>query len=69
MCVGTLIYLVSPVDVILEGVLGALGYLYDVALVMACVKEIKEDLDKYLLWREGNNLKPEKGLELVPVNQ
>ncbi len=56
MC-GTLIYLVSPVDIIPEGVLGALGYLDDVALVMACVKAIKEDLDKYLLWQEENNLK------------
>ncbi len=49
--VSALTYLVVPGDLIPDILPGA-GYLDDAAVILACVKLIKSDLDEYIEWRD-----------------
>ena len=51
--IGALVYFVSPVDLIPDMIPG-IGLLDDAAVVAACLRLVKGDLDAYSLWREGN---------------
>lgn len=52
--VSALLYWLSPVDAIPDIVPG-LGYLDDAAVIAACLKLVKSDVDEYQKWREENN--------------
>ena len=53
--VSALIYVLSPIDLIPDGIPGA-GYLDDAAVVLMCLKAGSEDdLKEYQKWREENN--------------
>ena len=58
--VGTLLYIVSPMDVIPDFI-PIVGQLDDVAIVALCLKLIQPDLDKYVAWRRstGREVAPE----------
>lgn len=48
---SALIYVLSPIDVIPDFVPGA-GYLDDAAVIAACLKLVKSDVEKYDQWRK-----------------
>ncbi len=52
--VSTLLYLCSPIDLIPDFIPG-LGYLDDVAVVMACLKLVESDVKEFIQWRDTNN--------------
>lgn len=50
--VSALIYWVSPIDIIPDCIPGV-GYIDDAAVVLACLKMVKTDLDEYKIWLEA----------------
>ena len=50
---GTLLYVISPIDMIPDFI-PVLGYVDDAAVVTACLKMIKVDLDAYRRWKNKN---------------
>ena len=50
--VSALIYYVSPVDLIPDFIPVA-GTLDDAAVILACMRFIRKDLDAYIAWRDG----------------
>ena len=53
--ISALIYFVSPVDIIPD-FLHVVGYLDDAAVVAACIKLVKSDIDDYKQWRKINKI-------------
>lgn len=53
--ISALIYFVSPVDIIPD-FLPVVGYLDDAAIVAACIKLVKSDIDDYKQWRKINKI-------------
>lgn len=53
--ISALIYFVSPVDIIPD-FLPVVGYLDDAAVVAACIKLVKSDIDDYKQWRKINKI-------------
>lgn len=53
--ISALIYFVSPVDIISD-FLPVVGYLDDAAVVAACIKLVKSDIDAYKQWRKINKI-------------
>ena len=53
--ISSLIYFVSPVDIIPD-FLPVVGYLDDAAVVAACIKLVKSDIDDYKQWRKINKI-------------
>ena len=53
--ISALIYFVSPVDIISD-FLPVVGYLDDAAVVAACIKLVKSDIDDYKQWRKINKI-------------
>ena len=53
--ISALIYFVSPVDIIPD-FLPVVGYLDDAAVVAACIKLLKSDIDDYKQWRKINKI-------------
>ena len=53
--ISALIYFVSPVDIIPD-FLPLVGYLDDAAVVAACIKLVKSDIDDYKQWRKINKI-------------
>lgn len=51
--VSALSYLVSPIDLIPDFI-PVVGLLDDMAVVSVCIKVTKDELEKYLAWRETN---------------
>lgn len=51
--VSAVIYILSPIDVIPDVVLGA-GYIDDAFVVAACLKLVETDIDEYIEWKEKN---------------
>lgn len=51
--VSALVYFVSPIDVILDGI-PFLGFLDDAAVIGACLKLVQSDIDDYKAWRAQN---------------
>lgn len=54
--VGTLVYVLSPIDIIPDFIPG-FGYLDDAGVVELCRRLIKSDIDKYRAWKESGNQK------------
>ena len=54
MIIASIIYFVSPVDLIPDFIVGA-GYVDDMAVIAFTIKQIAEDLEKFKLWKETNN--------------
>ena len=52
--ISALIYCLSPVDAIPD-IIPGFGYVDDAAVVAACLKLVKSDVDEYQKWREENN--------------
>lgn len=50
--VAALLYLASPVDIIPD-VIPVIGHGDDAIVIALCLKGVKEDLDKYIIWRDG----------------
>ena len=53
--ISALIYWLSPVDAIPD-VIPGLGYVDDAAVIAACLKLVKSDINEYEKWRKENNL-------------
>ena len=51
--ISALIYVLSPADIIPDGILGV-GYLDDAAVVTICWKLVKSDVEEYKRWRQMN---------------
>ena len=51
--IGALLYFVSPIDLIPDGIPGV-GYFDDAAVVVVCWKFVEVDVDKYQKWRKEN---------------
>ncbi len=54
MVVSSLIYFVSPIDVVPDTI-PVLGYTDDAAVLVACAAFIKPDLDRFIEWRDAQN--------------
>lgn len=59
--VGTLLYVFSPVDIILDAI-PIIGLVDDAAIVALCIKATENDVKKYKIWKEtsaalGNDYK------------
>ena len=53
--ISALIYILSPIDLIPDGVPGA-GYLDDAAVLLVCLKAgAEDDIKEYQKWRDDNN--------------
>ncbi len=52
--ISTLIYLVSPIDLIPDFIPGV-GYIDDAAVVMACLKLVESDVKEFIQWRDTNS--------------
>lgn len=52
--VSALIYVFTPLDLIADAI-PIVGYLDDIALVEACLKLVKTDVDEYEKWRSERN--------------
>ena len=53
---GSLLYVLSPIDLIPDFI-PVVGYLDDAAVFAACLKFVKEDLEKYKEWRNNSDWK------------
>lgn len=53
--VSALSYLLSPIDLIPDFI-PVVGLMDDMAVVSVCIKATKEELEKYLAWREINGM-------------
>lgn len=51
--ISTLIYFVSPIDIIPDNIPGA-GYIDDGVVISVCLKMVDSDLQEYKIWREQN---------------
>ena len=50
--VSALLYVITPIDIIPDAIpMG--GYADDIAVVLACAKYIKPDLDRFIEWRDA----------------
>lgn len=49
---GSLLYVLSPIDLIPDFI-PIIGYLDDAAVFVACLKFVKEDLEKYRGWKRS----------------
>ncbi len=63
--VSALTYLIAPIDLIPDFI-PVVGFLDDMAVVSACIKLTKPELDKYLAWRENAQVKPEENNQTSP---
>ena len=52
--VSALCYLVSPLDIIPDAI-PIVGLIDDAGIIGACLLLIKEDVDKYIIWRNNND--------------
>ena len=52
--VSALTYLISPIDLIPD-LIPVVGLIDDMAVISACIKLTKPELEKYLKWREENS--------------
>lgn len=52
--VSAISYLVSPIDLIPD-IFPVIGLIDDMALISACIKLTKPELDKYLIWRQEHS--------------
>ena len=52
--IATLLYVVSPIDIIPDMIPG-IGFTDDAMAVTFCIKMIHDDLEKYKAWREQTN--------------
>lgn len=57
--ISALLYFVVPVDMIVD-VIPFAGYLDDAAVLAACYKLVKKDIDAYLVWRDRKD-------DVIPV--
>lgn len=53
MIIATIIYFVSPVDLVPDFIAG-LGFFDDAAVIGFAIKQISDDLEKFKLWKETN---------------
>ena len=53
--VVTLIYVLSPIDLIPDAIVG-IGFLDDGAVVAGCLALVRTDLEDYRIWREKNGV-------------
>lgn len=60
--VGTLLYFVSPLDLVPDFIIG-LGILDDAALIGFTVKKISSELDAFSKWKRANNFAQENPLD------
>lgn len=51
--VSALMYLLSPIDIIPDGIPGA-GYIDDALVIDICIAYIEKELDQYNTWRKEN---------------
>jgi len=51
-----LLYVLSPVDLVPD-IIPFLGYLDDAAVVAACVRLIRNEIDVYQTWKKSQNIK------------
>ncbi len=49
MITGAIIYFVSPIDLLLDWI-PLLGYIDDAAVVVFVIRQIRNDLEKFLIW-------------------
>lgn len=63
--ISALTYLIAPIDLIPDFI-PVVGFLDDMAMVSACIKLTKPELDKYLAWRENKMVKPEENNQTSP---
>lgn len=47
---ATLLYILSPMDLILDFI-PAVGYIDDAAVFVFCLKQVKDEIENYKLWR------------------
>jgi len=47
---AALLYILSPLDIIIDAI-PVIGYLDDVAVLLFCLKRIRDDLDRYRVWK------------------
>lgn len=47
---AAMLYVLSPMDLIMDFIPGA-GYIDDAAVFFFCIKQIKDELEKYKLWK------------------
>lgn len=52
--IGTLLYVISPIDMIPDA-LPAIGFLDDAAIIAATVEKIKVEIEKYKEWKKMNS--------------
>lgn len=53
--VAALIYVLSPIDLIPDFI-PIIGFIDDAAVVAVCLSLIRNDLDKYVLWKNGQDI-------------
>ncbi len=58
--VATIIYVISPLDLIPEAVLG-FGFIDDAMVTIYVISSISKELDKYTSTNEGENTEEERG--------
>lgn len=49
--IASIIYFVSPIDLVPDFI-PVLGFTDDAAALALCIKKVKNDLDKYMVWQE-----------------
>lgn len=49
---GALLYLLNPMDLIPDFIIG-IGFLDDVAIFLTMIRRISEELEAYRVWKEG----------------
>ncbi len=51
--IGSLLYLLNPMDIVPDFLLGV-GFLDDLAVFTYMIKKIRQELDKYRNWKDGS---------------
>lgn len=51
--IGSLLYLLNPMDIVPDFLLGV-GFLDDLAVFTYMIKKIRQELDKYRTWKDGS---------------
>ena len=51
--IGSLLYLLNPMDLVPDFLLGV-GFLDDLAVFTYMIKKIRQELDKYRTWKDGS---------------
>lgn len=54
--IGSLLYLLNPMDIVPDFLLGV-GFLDDLAVFTYMIKKIRQELDKYRNWKDGSKSK------------